>query len=177
MQVLKLAAGRLDDAGIPYQLVGSLALNYYSTPRMTRDIDIVIDVQPEDAARFTRLFEDDCYVDERTVEAEIQRRGMFNVIYNPYVLKIDFIVREETAFHTSAFSRKRQVSIEGQPVWLISPEDLVVSKLLWAKDSRSETQLGDVRSVIASVEELDTEYIDRWVSQLGLADVYNEATQ
>ena len=44
--VLKLVASRLNAAGIPYMVSGSMALNFYATPRMTRDIDIVVEIQP-----------------------------------------------------------------------------------------------------------------------------------
>jgi hypothetical protein len=177
IEVLKLVVERLERAGIPYMLVGSVAANYYSTPRMTRDIDVVVDLERKHAAAFTDLFMEDCYIDQRTVEAEINRRGMFNVIYNPYVLKIDFIVNKDTEFHSSALSRRREVSIDGRPVFLISPEDLVVSKLLWAKDSLSETQLGDVHNLLECVKTLDEGYVTRWVAKLGLNDVYERALQ
>ncbi len=177
IEVLKLVADRLNNEGIPYMLVGSVAANYYTTPRMTRDIDVVVDMKSEDAERFTRLFESDCYIDSRSVRAETERRGMFNVIYNPYVLKIDFIVNKDSAFHASAFSRRRSVTIHGQSVSLISAEDLIVSKLLWAKDSLSEVQLSDVRNLIESVKDMDEGYVHEWVAKLDLRSVYEKATQ
>jgi hypothetical protein len=177
IEVLKLVADRLGGAGIPYMLVGSVAANYYSTPRMTRDIDIVVDLRPQDAARFTGLFEKDCYVDGRTVRAEIERRGMFNVIYNPYVLKIDFIISKDSEFHVSALSRRKEVSIEGQPVSLIAAEDLVISKLLWAKESLSEMQLGDVHNLLMTVKDLDAAYVDQWIAKLDLATAYTKAKE
>ena len=33
---------RLESAGIDYMLTGSMALNCYATPRMTRDVDLVV---------------------------------------------------------------------------------------------------------------------------------------
>ncbi len=49
---------RLEDAGLEYILTGSMALNHFAQPRMTRDIDSVIalllkelDLLPEMAAR------------------------------------------------------------------------------------------------------------------------------
>jgi len=62
-------------------------------------------------------------------------------------------------------------------MWFISPEDLVVSKLSWAKDSHSEMQLKDVRNLIETVDNLDLKYIDNWISQLGLEQIYKEAKQ
>ena len=50
LQVLKLVTQRLEEAGIPYMLTGSMALNFCAVPRMTRDIDVVVELREEDAA-------------------------------------------------------------------------------------------------------------------------------
>jgi hypothetical protein len=60
-------------------------------------------------------------------------------------------------------------------VWFISPEDLIISKLNWAKDSHSEIQMKDVRNLMETVDNLDLKYIDKWISQLGLEKIYTEA--
>jgi hypothetical protein len=60
-------------------------------------------------------------------------------------------------------------------MWFVSPEDLIISKLNWAKDSLSEIQLKDVRNLIGTVDNLDFKYIDNWISQLDLGKIYKEA--
>ena len=57
LEVLRTVAARLDQAGIAYMLTGSMALNYYAVPRMTRDIDLVVELEPGDAERLVRLFQ------------------------------------------------------------------------------------------------------------------------
>jgi hypothetical protein len=91
LEVLKIVTQRLGEAGINYMVSGSIAANYYTIPRMTRDIDIVIELKEEDVHKFINLFEDDFYINKETVSEEVSRQGMFNVIYNRYVIKIDFI--------------------------------------------------------------------------------------
>jgi hypothetical protein len=59
-------------------------------------------------------------------------------------------------------------------MWFISPEDLIISKLLWAKDSLSEMQLKDVRNLIKTVDKLDLKYIDNWIGQLRLEGLYKK---
>jgi hypothetical protein len=66
------------------------------------------------------------------------------------------------------------VDIDGQPVWLIAPEDLVLSKLVWSKDSRSELQLRDIRSIIALQPGLDWAYMNRWAGRLTVASALSE---
>lgn len=97
------------------------------------------------------------------------------MIHNQYVMKIDFIVKKSSAYQQEAFSRRKQVLVEKCPVWFIAAEDLVISKLVWAKDSHSEMQLKDVANLMATVNNLDMRYIETWVRKLGLDQIYKEA--
>ena len=72
------------------------------------------------------------------------------------------------------FARRRTVTIADQPMTIVAPEDLILSKLDWAKDSHSQMQLGDVRNLFRSVRDLDTHYLRRWADRLGLATLYHE---
>ena len=60
---------------------------------------------------------------------------------------------------------------------IASPEDLVISKLYWAKDSLSEMQIRDVRNMIKTVPDMDTGYIEKWVARLGLEEIYRKANK
>ncbi len=98
LEFLRLIAARLQAAGIPYMVTGSLALAVWAVPRMTRDIDVVVEVEGADARRLTGLFAEDCVIDEDAVQDAIARRGMFNVIHAEWIVKADFIVRKDTAY-------------------------------------------------------------------------------
>ena len=174
IEVLKIVTGRLESAGIGYMVTGSMALNYYATPRMTRDIDLVVELSPQDTDRVVDLFRDDFYVDAEAVRRAVERREAFNAIEMTRVVKADFVVRKETPYRRTEFARKRRVLVEGHALFIVAPEDLVISKLDWAKDTRSETQLGDVRSILESVRDLDRTYLERWVADLGLDGLYRE---
>ena len=177
LEVLEIVTRQLNEAEIPYMISGSIAANYYTVPRMTRDIDIVIELGQGDIDKFVGLFEKDFYLNREMVTNEVSRRGMFNLIHNRYVVKIDFIINKSSAYQQAAFSRRKQVLIEQSPMWFVSAEDLVISKLLWAKDSHSEIQLKDVANLIETTDNLDSEYIDNWIRELGLEQIYKEATQ
>jgi hypothetical protein len=175
LEALKIVTRRLYEAEIPYMISGSIAANYYTVPRMTRDIDIVIELEVDDIDKFVGLFEKDFYLNRETVTNEISRQGMFNLIHNQYVIKIDFIINKSSAYQQGAFSRRKQVLIEQSRMWFVSAEDLVISKLLWARDSHSEMQLKDVANLMETVDDLDSEYIDNWIRVLGLEQIYKEA--
>ncbi len=173
-KVLKDVADRLEQAGIAYMITGSLAMNYYAQPRMTRDIVLVVDLQAGDGDRLVELFTEEYYISIEAVAAAIANRSMFNLIHLEETLKVDMIVRKDTPYRRLEFDRRRTVDLEGSALQIVSPEDLVLSKLEWSKDSRSEMQLRDIRNLLASVPEIDEEYLGEWAGKLGLADLLRD---
>jgi len=174
LDVLKSVAARLEAAGIPYMVTGSMAANFYATPRMTRDIDLVVELREGDVTRIVTLFQGEYYIDRAMVEQAVRTRSMFNMIHNALVVKVDCVVRKDSEYRRGEFSRRRTVGIDGQPVGLVAPEDLILSKLEWAKESRSQIQLDDVRNLLRSVQHLDHAYLNRWADRLGVATLYRE---
>ena len=167
LSVLKIVATRLRQANIPYMVSGSIAANFYGHPRMTRDVDIIIELTFEDIPKFYRLFEDDFYVDETMIHEAIGYHSMFNIIHNETVIKVDFIIRKDTPYRRLEFNRKCLMKIDDFEVFVASLEDLILSKLYWAKDSQSELQLNDVKILIReNRDQLDENYLDKWANQL-----------
>jgi len=151
-----------------------MAANFYATPRMTRDIDLVVELGETDIGRVVTLFQDDYYIDRDMVEQAVRSRSMFNMIHNALVVKVDCVVRKDSAYRREEFSRRRRVIVDGEPVTIVAPEDLILSKLEWAKESRSQMQLDDVRNLLRSLQNLDHAYLSRWADRLGLAGLHRE---
>ena len=175
LELLKEVAARLEAAGIEYMMTGSMALAVYSTPRMTRDIDIIIEATPADADRIAAMFRTDFYLDEPSVREAIRNKSIFNIIHNDSVVKIDFIVRKDGEYRLTEFSRRRIIDLDGVPVSVVAPEDLVLSKLVWAQQSDSELQFRDACQVMKSVPGLDNEYMLKWACILGCMDIFQKA--
>ena len=165
---------RLEAAGIPYMLTGSMAANFYATPWMTRDIDVVIELQEAEVERVVTIFQDEYYVDRDMVEQAVKSRSMFSIIHNALVVKVDCVARKDSEHRREEFARRRRLTIDGELVTIVAPEDLILSKLEWAKESHSQLQLDDVRNLLRSVKDLDRTYLNQWVDRLGLAAVYRE---
>jgi hypothetical protein len=176
-EVLKIVIQRLESAGMPYMVTGSIAANFYTVPRMTRDIDIIIEVGEEKIEKLFSLFSNDFYIDRDVVKHALQSKGMFNIIHREGVVKVDFIIRKDTEYRRVEFERRRTVEFEGSRVLVASPEDLILSKLDWANDSQSEMQIRDVKNLLQTVPDLDRRYIQKWVAKLGLQKIYQEANR
>jgi hypothetical protein len=172
--ILTLVSGRLDALGIAYMLTGSIAAGYYAQPRMTRDIDLVVELELADAERIARAFAPEFNCDVDAIRGAIARQSLFNLIHIEAVAKVDVVVRKDSPYRLEEFRRRRHVEIGGHPMWIVSPEDLILSKLAWAKTSRSEMQLRDVRHLLTSVPALDQTYLDHWAASLSVTDLLRE---
>lgn len=173
LDILRDVTNRLNGAGIPFMLTGSVAMNHYAQPRMTRDIDLVVALKPGDAEKFTALFEPDYYVPHDAIVQAIARRAIFNLIHNDSIIKVDCVVLKNEPYRLEEFARRRAVTVSGFQTWIVSREDLILSKLCWARETRSEMQLNDVRNLL--VPECDWEYLQNWARQLDLAELLKEA--
>lgn len=174
IDLLKLVCQRLEGAGIAYMLTGSLAANFYAVPRMTRDIDIVIEIDRFEIGKFCQRFEKDFYLTKASILEAVEHEGMFNIIHNHSVFKIDFIIRKDSSYRNTEFRRRNRIELDGTQIWIVSPEDLIISKLFWAKDSLSDLQLRDVKNLRASIKNLDEKYIGNWVQKLELNTIYEK---
>jgi hypothetical protein len=141
---------------------------------MTRDIDMVVEIRAADVDTIVAAFAHDFYCDRDMVRHAVDHQGSFNVIHTPTVIKVDFIVRKSTAYRRVEFERRRAITVEGHLIQVVAPEDLVLSKLAWAKPSHSEVQLRDVRNLIACVPELDWVYLERWAADLTVTNLLAE---
>jgi predicted nucleotidyltransferase len=173
LRVLQDVVTRLERAGFPYMLTGSLAMNYYTEPRMTRDIDIVLELRAADATHVAELFRPEYYVSTEAVRDAMGHRSMFNIIHTESLIKVDFILRKEEPYRRVEFERRHGVRIDDMQVFLVSKEDLIISKAHWARDSRSEVQLRDVRNLLTTG--YDRVYLERWVEELNLQAVIEDA--
>ena len=167
---------RLEAAGIPYMVVGSLASSFHGEPRATADLDLVIDPTPDALARFVgELPSDEYYVDQTTARRALEDRSQFNVVERSSGWKADLLIRRERPFSVLEFQRRQRADLLGTAGFIATAEDTIVAKLEWAKAGESERQLRDARSILAvSGDQLDMAYIDRWVRDLDLSELWEE---
>lgn len=168
---------RLERAGVPYMITGSVASSYHGEPRATRDLDIVIDPDPGGIIRLVGELEAaGLYVDAEAALRALGNRTQFNAIDAATGWKVDFLVRKDRPFSREEFGRRTRADLLGTAAWLASPEDTIIAKLEWAMASGSDLQLGDVAAMLdVGGDSLDLAYIERWVAGLGLDAPWSRA--
>ena len=172
LDIVRDVSMRLEQAGLAYMLTGSMAMNYYAQPRMTRYIDLVVALTPEDTDAVVRLFTPDYYVSRDAIGSAIAQESLFNLIHQESVIKVDCLIRKSTPYRRAEFERRQRITIEDFSTWITSKEDLIISKLWWAKDSHSELQLRDVKNLAGTG--YDRDYVARWTQELGLSNLWQE---
>lgn len=170
VDVLKDVIQRLNRGNIDYMLSGSVSMSFYTTPRMTRDIDIVIYLSISDTGTMYELFKDSYYIDEDMIKNAVIHHDMFNIIHNSSIFKVDFIVRKDEDFRVQEFNNKKTINFDGIEMKIVSLEDLIISKIYRMRETGSEIQKRDIVSLLS--KNPDISYIEYWCKQLGILEVY-----
>ncbi|MBI3631531.1 MAG: nucleotidyltransferase [Candidatus Staskawiczbacteria bacterium] len=162
----------LDGLKIPYIITGGMAVSVWGRPRFTADIDIVVQLLSKNTnslAKELLKLDKDVYVSEEAMLEALKNNGEFNFIDPNSQLKVDFWVVDDT-FNKQKIQRAVIKKIGGKKINFISPEDLILSKLLWHKDSNSTKQLDDIKSVLA-ISKIDFKYLKKWAEKQLTAEI------
>lgn len=168
-------AAALERSGLDYVVVGSTAAVGWGVARTTRDVDLVVQLNSEAADIFlASLDRDDLYVPVDAARDALLRGGSFNVLHTTTGGKIDvFVVAPDDEFEHSRLERRVKADVFGHASWIATAEDVILSKLRWRIESRSEVQWRDCVE-IAAVQELDHTYLWRWAPALDVVDDLGE---
>jgi len=174
---LQIIVRELERFEIPYMLAGSFASTYHGSPRTTHGIDLVIAPTRQNLERFVGgLDSERFYVSASAAQEAWAKRGQFNVVLLGSGWKVDLILRKDRPFSRSEFERRQRVDIDGMEVWVATAEDTIVAKLEWARAGQSERQIRDVVGILElSGDGLDRAYIEHWIAELGLEDLWARA--
>jgi hypothetical protein len=164
---LKILIQFFDINKIPYMLSGSVAMSTYVVPRFTRDFDFVINLKVQDVANFTEQFSEGYYCDEDSVKQAVSQKGMFNIIDHKSGYKADFIILKDDPYRQKEFSRKQLIDFMDMKLYIVSPEDLLLSKLIWIQDIQSGLQMEDIK-LLAALPGLNHDYLYEWIDSLKL---------
>jgi hypothetical protein len=160
---------RLNRSGLAYMLTGSMASNYWGTPRTTHDLDFVLLMQPADVDSFVAHFRDGFFLQPESVRRVFQEPYQFNAIDEQSALKVDFWLLKHNAFERSAFARRMPVTMFGVGAWIATAEDTILHKLYWNQLTPSDRQLADVAGIYSvQADSLDLHYLKVWAATLNV---------
>ena len=164
---LRVLIGFFDKYQIPYMLSGGMAISIYTGPRYTRDFDFVVHLRPSDVFLLKEYFKEGYYCDEEAMKDAIRNKGMFNIIDHKSNYKADFIILRTDEFEQVKFEKRKPVRFLDFTVFIISAEDLLLSKLEWIQELQSAQQANDIIQ-LSGLEQLNWAYIEGWIQKLKL---------
>lgn len=172
LDVLLHTADVLNKSGLNYMLTGAYAVSFYGRPRTTHDIDLNIDIDYRDVPKIYESFKDSFYVSKEMIKDAIRHQQMFNIIHNETQVKVDFWIVKHTEFDQERFRRRIKTNIHGQPVFIATAEDTIITKLDWYKQSDIQKHYEDVVGIFEIQQgNLDIDYIKNWAKQLSFLDI------
>lgn len=161
--------------GLPYCVTGSVAASVYGEPRLTADIDIVLLLRSQDVPALRAAFpESDYYFppDEALAQA-MAGGGMFNLIHHASQFKADVYLAAGDALHDWALGNRRHIDISGTGAWIAPPEYVILRKLQFYREGKSDKHLRDIRYILAETP-IDRTFVEAEVAKRGLEGDWRE---
>lgn len=178
--LFQIFISHLNKIGVRYMVTGAVAVIIYGEPRLTQDIDLVIELKTENIEGFRRNFaskEFYCPPDE-SIKLEINRhsRGHFNIIHLETGFKADCYMVGQDELHRWAMSNRKEFTIEGEPIWVAPPEYVILRKLEYFREGKSEKHLRDIASILTiSRNRIDFDQLLGKIKKYGLEKEWGKA--
>ena len=156
-------------------VVGSIASGMYGEPRMTRDIDVVVELSSRQVAMLCRAFPIDAYyVSPEAAKEAVRNQGQFNIIHPASGNKVDLLIGRRSAWGRSQISRRQRKRIlPDLEVYCAAPEDVILGKMQYYREGGSEKHLRDIAGILkVSGEQVDHQYVAEWADRLGVAEIW-----
>jgi hypothetical protein len=178
--IVLLMARILESLQIPYYVGGSVASTIYGRPRLTQDVDIVAEMQPEHIQPLIEALGNDYYADSESMLEAVEKRRSFNLIHYHSSYKVDVFIPKDRPFDKEQFQRrvKRNLAAESDDTaYIASPEGTILAKLDWYRMGHevSENQWNDIQGILKAQKALDLAYMRRWAAEIGVADLLERA--
>ena len=161
----------LDAERVPYAVTGSVASAIHGEPVTSVDIDLVVEMTPEQAQAVAKRVDRELYADVDMLRRAAIERGMANFYDAKGGVKVDISVLSDTAYHREIFKRRTRIThpTAGLSFWVVSPEDVILMKIVWRRHSHSEKQWDNALSVVrVKGGQLDWAYLRKWAAELGV---------
>ncbi len=173
IDLIDVAVRNLDDVGITYAVTGSVASGIHGEPITSWDVDIVVLMSESQASQLADVLPQRFYRSKEALEQAARTFGMTNLIDTETGLKVDLACMRPTPYRASVFARRVKASLgPDEPEFdAVSPEDIILMKLDWRRESQSQKQWDNALSV-ACVKgaSLDWKYLFEQARELDLED-------
>lgn len=167
-----------DAEGITYYVTGGVAAIAYGESRTTQDLDVVLSVPRDNILALATALEQAGFYVPGVEDVMTGRMQTLQVTQIDTISRADLVIAKVNPYEQLKFERRQAYILPGNTsIYLASPEDLVINKLRWGRQSQSQKQWRDVLGILkAQQEQLDYEYMHRWAAEFDLSESLEQAT-
>ena len=167
-----------DQLGVPYAIMGGLAVRIHALPRPTFDVDFTASLSRDALSKLYQAAERLGFSIPRA-----QRTGWVDQVHGLPVIKFQWFLDEraidvdvflaETPFQLKVLDRRQRQTAEGLVAWFVTPEDLILLKLLAGRPK----DRADIADILFIQGPLDESYMKTWAASLGVSDALDAALE
>jgi hypothetical protein len=164
---------RFEQIGARYMVTGSVAGMLYGEPRLTHDVDVVLELETDaQAEALVGAFPDEAFycapLEVVLIEARRSQRGHFNIIHHDTGFKADVYLASDD-LHRQGLQQRRVLELEGTRLQVAPPEYVIVRKLEYYREGGSIKHLHDIRGMLrVSGEQIDRDSLKEMITARGL---------
>jgi hypothetical protein len=182
LNLFKIYTDILNQNKFRYFITGSVAAIAYGDPRLTHDIDLVINLNESEIEKFIRAYPADLFYcpPVEVIKTELNRksRGHFILIHHESGFKADIYLTGDEELHQWAMKNSREIQLEGTTIFIAPPEYVIIKKLEFYKERRQQKHLTDIEGILANSRELiDFDFLNKAIIDKSLLDCWNEVTR
>lgn len=152
---------------ITYMLTGGIAVSLWTKPRATANIDIAVLLEEKDLPQFIKLVKEEGFIILEEKPMKFKRATLFRMLIKTEdgtFIPVNLVL-SDTDYRRKAIQRKRKIEVRGKGIWIISPEDLILAKLL----SGREQDILDAKLIVKMQKKsLDISYLRDYAKRLNL---------
>jgi len=179
IDLFRLFLTRFDQLSLDYFITGSVASLVYGEPRLTNDIDLIVNLHERDIEKFCKIFPLDIFYcpPKEVIFVELFRksRGHFNLIHHESGFKADVYLLGTDPFQKRALQNRKTIEYMGDNIYLAPPEYVIIKKLEFYKEGGAQKHLDDIASILKnSSDEINFNFLQNKINDFGLSELFNK---